>query len=201
MRSSCILSAVVRKKPIFPASTTARDVLHVDREFNKRHWQKYRRSGAAQRHISAWGEGKKREKLRSKRHFLLLISVTSGCPSRPLTTMQVVVREARGFSAELCVKYASVYVSLSARGGGTHTAAGRPGVDPGSGLTRASLDPRDSRGPGTTFIVSPRGFPTPPPPPGFRDADMSSRPKLNPASPIRGVSAQNPLVQGPAVAR
>ena len=158
MRSSCILSAVVRKKPIFPASTTARDVLHVDREFNKRHWQKYRRSGAAQRHISAWGEGKKREKLRSKRHFLLLISVTSGCPSRPLTTMQVVVREARGFSAELCVKYASVYVSLSARGGGTHTAAGRPGVDPGSGLTRPS------RGPGTTFIVSPRGFPTPPGP-------------------------------------
>ena len=73
MRSSCILSAVVRKKPIFPASTTARDVLHVDREFNKRHWQKYRRSGAAQRHISAWGEGKEREKLESKRPFFLLI--------------------------------------------------------------------------------------------------------------------------------
>ena len=35
--------------------------------------QKYRRSGAAQRHISAWGEGKEREKLESKRPFFLLI--------------------------------------------------------------------------------------------------------------------------------
>eukprot|EP00964_Phaeocystis_antarctica_P068483 scaffold41478_cov67-Phaeocystis_antarctica.AAC.1 len=57
-------------------------------------------------------------------------------------------------------------VCVSARGGGTHTDAGRPGVDPGSGLTRPSR---------TTFIVSPRGFPTPPggaPDPGlpFRDA-------------------------------
>ena len=34
--------------------------------------QKYRRSGAAQRHISAWGEGKEREKLGSKRPFFLL---------------------------------------------------------------------------------------------------------------------------------
>ena len=56
-----------------------------------------------------------------------------------------------------CVKYASVCVSPGGRrpGGGTHTAAGLPGVGPGSGLTRPS------RGPGTTFIVSPRGFPTP----------------------------------------
>ena len=30
-------------------------------------WQKYRRSGAAQRHISAWGGRKKRERLCSKR--------------------------------------------------------------------------------------------------------------------------------------
>eukprot|EP00964_Phaeocystis_antarctica_P026305 scaffold14813_cov57-Phaeocystis_antarctica.AAC.1 len=36
-----------------------------------------------------------------------------------------------------CVKYASVCVSPGGRrpGGGTHTAAGLPGVGPGSGLT------------------------------------------------------------------
>ena len=96
MRSSCILSAVVRKKPIFPASTTARDVLHVDREFNKRHWQKYRRSGAAQRHISAWGEGKEREKLDSKRPFFLLNFRDFREGAGWLTTMQEVVREAQG---------------------------------------------------------------------------------------------------------
>ena len=37
-------------------------------------------------------------------------------------------------------------------------ATGRPGCGPRSGLTRPSL------GPGTTYTVSPRGFPTPPRP-------------------------------------
>ena len=56
-----------------------------------------------------------------------------------------------------CVKYASVCVSPgSTPRGRTHTAAGRPGVGPGSGLTRPS------RVPGPTYIVSPGGFPTPP---------------------------------------
>ena len=65
------------------------------------------------------------------------------------------------------VKYASVCVRRP--GGRTHTAAGRPGVGPGSGLTRSS------RGPGTTFIVSPRGSRPPPAPGGFRDAHISGQ--------------------------
>ena len=40
----------------------------------------------------------------------------------------------------------------------------RPPACPGSTRGRASLDPRMSRVAGTTFIVSPRGFPTPPRP-------------------------------------
>ena len=43
-------------------------------------------------------------------------------------------------------------------GVGTHPAAGRPRAGPGSGLTRAP------RCPGTTFTMSPRGYPTPPRP-------------------------------------
>ena len=55
----------------------------------------------------------------------------------------------------------------STPGGGPHTDTSRPGCGPGSGLTRPSL------GPGPTYIVSPRGFPTPPPSPGFRDPHIS----------------------------
>ena len=45
-------------------------------------------------------------------------------------------------------------------------ATGRPGCGPRLSLTRPSL------GPVTTYTMSPRGFPTPPPIPGFHDAHV-----------------------------
>ena len=59
-----------------------------------------------------------------------------------------------GYSCGVCkVLYASVCVSPgSTPRGRTHTAAGRPEVGPGSGLT---IDRRVSRVPGPTFIVVP----------------------------------------------
>ena len=46
---------------------------------------------------------------------------------------------------------------VDAPGSGLNPATGRPGVGPGSGLIWAP------RGPGTTFTMSPRGFPPLPP--------------------------------------
>eukprot|EP00964_Phaeocystis_antarctica_P128159 scaffold91898_cov69-Phaeocystis_antarctica.AAC.1 len=68
----------------------------VDGPRDRRQRQKYRRSGAAQRHISAWGEGKEREKLDSKRPFFLLNFRDFREGAGWLTTMQEVVREAQG---------------------------------------------------------------------------------------------------------
>ena len=64
-----------------------------------------------------------------------------------------------------CVKYASVCISRGSTrpGGGTHTAAGLPGVDSGSGLSRPSHVP----GCGYDIHCESPGVPDPPPPPGF----------------------------------